>query len=130
VHFIDGVWKYSRAPSGENTPLSMWSNRWSTMPVPRFPRLALPLPDERAFLDHMPGTNVPVIRQPFAAGDMPPFWALGKFSGNRVFNLKDDPQEEHNLAGTLVERKLADRLRQALREIDAPDDQFLRLGLA
>ena len=130
VQLIDETWKYSRAPAGGNVPLSMWSNRWSTMPVPRFPRLALPLPDARAVLDHMPGSSVPVIRQPFAAGDMPPYWALGAFSGNRVFNLKDDPQEEHNLAGAVIERELADRLRQALQEIETPDDQFLRLGLA
>lgn len=129
VHLIDGTWKYSRAPAGANAPLSMWSNRWSTMPVPRLPKLALPLPDARASLDHMPGTTAPVIRQPFAAGDMLPYWALGEFSGNRLFNLTHDPQEEQNLAGSPMERELADRLRQALQEIEAPDDQFVRLGL-
>ena len=129
VHLIDGTWKYSRAPAGANAPLSMWSNRWSTMPVPRFPKLTLPRPDARAFLDHMPGSTVPVIRQPYAAGDMLPYWALGEFSGNRLFNLKNDPQEVQNLAGSPTERELADRLRQALQEIEAPDDQFVRLGL-
>ena len=129
VQFIDGAWKYARAPTGANAPLSLWSNRWSTMPVPRFPGLRLPLPNERAFLDRMPGSTVPVIRQPYAAGDMLPYWAFGEFNGNHLYNLKDDPHEERNLASADIEREFADRLRQALTEIEAPDDQFVRLGL-
>ena len=33
VHLINDRSKYVRAPDGDNTPLSMWSNRWSTMPI-------------------------------------------------------------------------------------------------
>ena len=33
VHVVDGRTKYARAPKPGNEPLSMWSNRWSTMPV-------------------------------------------------------------------------------------------------
>jgi arylsulfatase A-like enzyme len=130
LNLIADGWKYVRAPAGANAPLSLWSNRWSTMPVPALPGLTLPRPDARAFLDHMPGSDSPVIRQPYQANDPLPYWALGGFSGNYVFNLKDDPQEEHNLAGTSAEQQLADRLRQALKEVEAPDDQFTRLGLA
>ena len=129
VQIVTGEWKYSRAPAGENFPLSMWSNRWSTMPVPRYPELRLPAPDSNAFLDHMPGTDIPVIRQPFAAGQFLPFWAYAKFSGNRLFNLTNDPNEEEDLVGSKMEGEMADRLRQALIEIEAPDDQFVRLGL-
>jgi hypothetical protein len=68
-------------------------------------------------------------RQPFQAGDTLPYWAVGGFSGNYVFNLADDPQEEHNLTGTPKEQELADRMRQALKDVQAPDDQFTRLGL-
>lgn len=129
VNLIDGTYKYSRAPVGPNAPISLWSNRWSTMPVPRLPGLRLPPPDGRAFLDHMPGTNVPVIRQPYGQGDLLPYWALGDFSGNYLYNLKDDPNEERNLAGSPVEAEMADRLRQALINLQAPDDQLKRLGL-
>ena len=94
-----------------------------------FPTLRLPLPDERAVLDRMPGSTVPVIRQPFAAGDLLPFWAMGPFRGNHLFDLADDPSEERNLAGIGAEQQLAEKLRAALREIEAPDDQFVRLGL-
>jgi hypothetical protein len=108
----------------------MWSNRWSTMPVYPYPGPGLPHPDQRARLDTMPGSTIPVIRQPFREGDLLPYWSLGTASGNRLWNLAEDPNEEHDLAGTAVERQLEEKLREALREIDAPDDQFQRLGLA
>ena len=34
-----------------------------------------PKPDDRAALAHMPGSTVPVLRQPFQAGDLLPFFA-------------------------------------------------------
>ena len=130
VHLIDAQRKYARAPSGKNAPLSLWSNRWSTMPVPHMPQLRMPPPDDRAVLDRMPGSRIPVIRQPYQAGDLLPFWAGGKFSGNHLFQLGEDPTEERNLAGTRIEKDAADQLRAALEEIEAPKDQFARLGLA
>jgi arylsulfatase A-like enzyme len=130
VHWIDGRTKYARGPVGRNQPLSMWSNRWSTMPIHAFPQLRLPLPDERAVLDRMPGSKVPVLRQPFAAGDMLPYWAVGVEHQTVLFDLADDPGEEHDLAGTAAERDAAEALRTALLEVEAPDDQLVRLGLA
>ncbi len=130
VHVIDGKTKYARAPAGENFPLSMWSNRWSTMPLHAYPQVKLPRPDGRARLDAMPGTHVPVIRQPFVAGDMLPFWAGRGFTGSRLYDLANDPEENENLAGTARERQAEERLVEALREVEAPDDQFARLGLA
>ena len=59
VQVTDGHRKYARAPSGDNLPLSMWSNRWSTMPVHVQGIAELPMPDERAFLDRMPGSSMP-----------------------------------------------------------------------
>jgi arylsulfatase A-like enzyme len=130
VHLVDERHVYARAPAGENLPLSMWSNRWSTMPVHRLPDLRLPLPDARARLDRMPGSSVPVIRQPFAAGDFLPWWAYGEFRGNQLWDHADDPGEERNLAGTPREKELAEKLRAELLAVAAPDDQLARLGLA
>lgn len=129
VHVIIGGRKYARAPQGTNEPLSLWSNRWSTMPVHSLPELRLPAPDERAGLDRMPGSSVPVLRQPFRAGDLLPLWAWGEFSGNHLYDLNEDPGEERNLAGTAAERDAADALRAALQAVEAPRDQFARLGL-
>lgn len=130
VHLIeaDGT-KYARGPVGDNAPLSMWSNRWSTMPVHSMPDLRLPDPDDRATLDRMPGSDIPVIRQPFAAGDPLPYWALTRFTGNHLWQVDDDPGEERDLAGTPAEKAAADALADALWSIEAPDDQLVRLGL-
>ncbi len=128
VHLVDERVKYARAPEGVNAPLSVWSNRWSTMPAgPTHVRM--PRPDERAWLDRMPGSKVPVIRQPFVAGDMLPYWASTRFSGNHVYDLANDPGEEENRAGERVEKEMADKLRQALVAVEAPEDQFERLGM-
>jgi hypothetical protein len=130
VHVIDGHTKYARAPAGDNVPLSMWSNRWSTMPLHAAPGLRLPRPDQRAWLDTMPGSEVPVIRQPFEVGDRVPFWALiGNFRGQHLFDLDVDPTEDENLAGTAREAEAIDLLRAALEDVEAPDDQYARLGL-
>ena len=129
VHLIDDRFKYARAPEDANAPISMWSNRWSTMPIPSRPGLRLPVPDSRAFLDKMPGSEVPVIRQPFQQGDLLPYWAIGPFSGNHLYDLREDPSEDENLRGSSAEKELADKLRQALQEVEAPDDQMSRLGM-
>jgi arylsulfatase A-like enzyme len=131
VHLVTDRFKYARGPAGDNAPLSMMSNRWSTMPTHVIDRHeALPLPDDRAFLDRMPGATVPVIHQPFAAGDPLPFWARSRASGHHLFDRTEDPAEEQNLAGQPLEAEAAEQLREALKALEAPASQFERLGLA
>jgi hypothetical protein len=108
----------------------MWSNRWSTMPIPAFPDLRLPRPNRRARLDYMPGSDVPVIRQPFDAGDPIPFWAVtGHDREHLLFDLDEDPAEDRNLAGSRAEDEAEEMLRRALASVDAPAEQYERLGL-
>ena len=87
--------------------------------------------------DQGPGETglVDLMRQPFQQGDLLPYWAMGNFSGNHLYKLSDDPLEERNLASpdsaaTTAEKNATDELRAALDEIEAPKDQYLRLGLA
>lgn len=129
VLLIDGTWKYARAPvNRDNVPLSIWSNRWSTMPIP-MRQVRLPDPDHRATLAAMPGSEIPVIRQPFEAGDLQPYWSMGNLGKTHLYNLKNDPTEEEDLVGSPVEKELAGRLRDALKQLEAPEDQLQRLGL-
>jgi arylsulfatase A-like enzyme len=133
VVYLEDGYKYVRGPAGDNAPLSMWSNRWSTMPVhiPNVPRdVLLPRPDERARLDRMPGSKVPVIRQRWETGDRVPYWARGPFRGSELYALGDDPGEVRNLVGGPEERRLAARLGEALRALEVPSEQFERLALA
>ena len=140
---LTGVWgrevvlvterhKYVRAPVGANAPLSMLSNRWSTMPTHGAldAKLALPFPDDRAFLDHMPGSDLPVIHQTWREGDRVPFWAWVRMNGNHVYDLENDPHETENLAGGPLEAQLAEQLRAELLALEAPATQFERLGLS
>ncbi len=131
VQIVDGRRKYARAPvRADNLPLSMWSNRWSTMPLPSLPELRLPRPDRHAVLDFMPSSDVPVLRQPFRPGGPLPYWSLGMRPGDHhCFHLDDDPGETDNRLGSADERDLIELLRVALREVEAPAEQFERLGL-
>ena len=117
VHVVDRDRHYARAPVGENFPLAMWSNRWSTMPIHSRAELRLPRPDRRAQLAYMPGSDVPVIRQPFAAGDLLPFWAYGVETDHHLLHdLDADPWQTENRAGTPAEKEAIDLLRAALDE--------------
>jgi len=109
----------------------MWSNRWSTMPIHAMPNVRLPKPDSRAVLDYMPGSDVPVIRQPFERGDAVPFWAMTNAGEPRdlLFDVIEDPSEDRDLCGTDLESRLIDVLRSALSAVEAPLDQLERLAL-
>ena len=130
VHLIDGKRKYAREPAGANAPLEIYSNRWSTMPTHILTKeQEMPYPDQRAQLDRMPGSSIPVIHQVWDASDPAPFWAARRFSGNHLYDLDEDPGEDRNLAGTALEADYRDQLRAALEELEAPAGQFVRLGL-
>jgi hypothetical protein len=100
------------------------------MPIPIPGVQGLPDPDGRAWLDHMPGSTVPVIRQPFAVGDRLPFWVMGgNVDQHHLYDLAVDPAESENRIGEAVESEMVDLLRTALVELEAPGDQLERLGL-
>ena len=63
-------------------------------------------------------------------GDPIPFWARSKPSGHYLFDRRDDPGEERNLAGEAVEQDLAQQLRAVLQALEAPASQLERLGLS
>jgi len=130
VVYVDRNWRYARTPVAANRPLSMFSNRWSTMPVHAIPQLRLPRPDRRAYLDFMPGSDVPVIRQPFGPDDPVPFWArTAPFSGDALFERIEDPDETHDRADDGVPSEVTDAMREALRLLEAPNEQLERMGL-
>ena len=87
----------------------------------------------RAWLATMPGSEIPVIRQPYDVDDQLPFWGAGRAQqeAHFLFDLDVDPDEQENRAtrGESAEAEMLDLLQTALREIDAPDEQFARLGL-
>jgi len=130
VQIVTNEWRYTRGPSGANAPHSMWSNRWSTMPIASMPDYKMPMPDSRASLDYMPGSTIPVIRQPFREGDLLPFWSYAKQYETILFHRGEDPDETVNRIGDSITKDAEELLRVALTEIDAPSEQFERLALS
>ena len=131
VGITDGRFRYLRGCGETNFPLSMWSNRWSTMPIPAVPQIRLPRPDARATLRHMPGTDVPVIRQPFAPGDPLPFWAaMGLPRARRASSTWTSIPTRSKIwwVGD-GKTNFADALAAELRKVQAPNDLFERVGL-
>jgi arylsulfatase A-like enzyme len=131
VHVADATRTYARAPVDDNRPLSMWSNRWSTMPIRILPRLRPARPDGRARLERWPGTDVPVIRQPFDQGDDLPYWGRGRFHGDLLYDRleADATSTVRNVAGGPDDKGMQELLVEAMRAIDAPAEQLTRLGL-
>jgi len=129
VELVTTQFRYARAPQNANVPLSMWSNRWSTMPIHSRPDISLPMPDYRASLDFMPASTVPVIRQPFQQGDLLPFWAYAKKYESLFYDRIEDPEESRNDVASAVASGAVEMLREALVAVQAPSDHFERLGL-
>ncbi|MER5355309.1 sulfatase [Kitasatospora sp. NPDC002551] len=67
--------------------------------------------------------GVPVLRMPANA------WGNPYAFGTLLFDLHADPEQEHPLVDDELELRMATLLTEALRESDAPADQFERLGL-
>lgn len=99
------------------------------MPIASMPEYKMPMPDERAVLDYMPGSTIPVIRQPFREGDLLPFWSYAKRYETLMFNRAEDPAETVNRIGDSIAKEAEELLRVALTEVDAPSEQFERLSL-
>lgn len=84
----------------------------------------------REELDSVPGSDVPVIREPFAPGDPVPIRALGMRPGDHhCYDLEDDPGETRNRTGALAD-EMTERPRIALPASEAPAEQFARLRLS
>lgn len=131
TYVIDQQRKYGRSAVGDPFPLAMWSNRWSSMPIAHAaPHYRFPRPDRRATLATMPGSTVPVLRQPFQSGDLLPFWAYGvPVDDHHLYSL-DDEDELDNQVSSHAEADAVDLLRHALDQVEAPAEQYERLGLA
>lgn len=128
VNYTDGNYTYLRHPqSPDNTPLEMYSLRWSTAPWWQMPDLSGLLEFDR----YLPQTALPVGRARFGPGQFG--WAHTDpqqvVRAPLLFDIRNDEEQQHDLAGTPIEQEYIERLRRALREVQAPEGQFERLGL-
>ena len=129
LQVTDGRRTYLRsAHTPDNSPLYLYTNRWSTAPWWR-----IPLPDRRYecgdFIPHAQG--MPVGRMPLDPEAMPRLHCPREavFGDNYLYDIAADPDETTNLAGTPLEAEYEQLMVRGLREIGAPAEQFTRLGL-
>ena len=87
------------------------------------------MPDDRAVLDFMPGANIPVIRQTFQAGDLLPYWVHPRVGEHHLYDIDIDPNEDENRLGKQDEKDMLELLNEGMRAVNAPDEQFKRLGI-
>ena len=99
------------------------------MPIVSTPKLKLPNPDRRAYLDYMPGSDIPVIHhvrtwRPDAVLVRAPTHQLALF-----VDINNDPEEAENRIGGRGEVDMLELLKIALADLEAPEEQLERLGL-
>jgi arylsulfatase A-like enzyme len=119
VNVTDGRCSYLRAANAENEPLY----QYGCMPGNYdhyWPRSSFASIDAGRFL---PYTDMPVFRLPVHQPTRP------FVSETLLFDRETDSQQERNLAGTEFESRYIELLIRAMRESDAPAEQYQRLGL-
>ena len=68
--------------------------------------------------------GIPVMKMPSKA------LSIACQFGDQFYDLQNDPEEENNLAGTEEAKAYDEKLKQALCEAGAPEEECIRLGLA
>lgn len=128
VNYADGTHTYLRAPqAGDNSPLDAYSIRWSTAPWWKLPDLA----GRVEYGSFMPQTEMLVGRLRLRPEEMGQVYCRPAqvIREPLLFDIRADEAQEHNLAGTPLEREYQGKLRRALGEMQAPGEQLVRLGL-
>ncbi|MFD7919133.1 sulfatase [Streptomyces sp. NPDC059740] len=121
VNITDGRHVYMRACAGpENRPLY----EHTLMPTHMASRFTPEELREATLSEPFDFTKgVPLLRVPgFAVGN--PYHL-----GTRLYDLATDPDQEHPLLDEELELRMATLLVEQMRALDAPADQFARLGL-
>ena len=127
VNITDGIHKYMRAPvSPQNQPL------FEHTLMPTHMRHAFRVDELTQGIALHPGfpftKGCPVLRipssQPWPQQLNPPF-----APGHLLYNVVEDPAEASPLCDPAIEARFIEALRGELQRMDAPTDQYARLGL-
>ena len=117
----DGRYVYMRAcATPDNQPLAEYTLMPTNMRG-RFPVEALGQAELVPAFSFTKG--VPVLKVPSLAPTNPAAF------GTLLFDLQNDPEQEHPLHDAALELRMAELLVALMRQGDAPADQYLRLGL-
>jgi hypothetical protein len=130
VNITDGRYVYMRA--GRNEEL----NEYTLMPTHIFtPFTKQELQNaDRQLTDSFAFTGgIPVMRIPASTEEAPNnscYWYdIHMKYGNLLFDLEEDPYQEHPIQDNMVEKRMTDALIQELDNSEAPEEQYRRLAL-
>jgi hypothetical protein len=122
VNVTDGRYVYMRAPANpENKPLY----NYTLMPTHMRARFSVDELAQAKLCNPFAFTKgCPTLQVPAQA------WSHKHPYQTMLFDLHQDPDQEHPIQDAAVERHMIEHLQRLIRENDAPPDQFERLGLA
>ncbi|MGC9347923.1 MAG: sulfatase [Anaerolineae bacterium] len=121
VNVTDGQHVYYRAPGPENAPLCAY-----TLQTIRLRRQLVGegnLPEIELVPPLSFTKGMPVLRVATPGSSRPAEW------GTLLFNLAQDPGQNRPLDEPALERRMIAHLIRLMRECDAPEEQYERLGL-
>ncbi len=121
VNVTDGRYVYMRScATDDNLPLA----EYTLMPTNMRGRFSVETLAHAKLVSALPFTKgLSVLRVPAIAATNPrPF-------GTMLFDLHTDPAQKNSLVDDELELRMAELLVQLMRESDAPDEQYVRLGL-
>lgn len=123
VNITDGTVTYLRPPQNSDADLNIYSLRWE---FGRFKSIIPAMEKPIEIGNFMKKVDMPVgkLRVPT---DM--FWQRMIDTSAYMFDIDKDPAQEHNLAGSEQEDTYKDLLKHAMKKVDAPQEQFERMGL-
>jgi arylsulfatase A-like enzyme len=128
VNYTDGRFTYLRAPVKENSPLYLYSQRWSTAPWWELP----PLDDKAEAGRWFPESNLLLFRRPVTIEEMLKIHGpmdLVINGDSMLFNIEIDEEQEHPIKDKDLEKEYINKLKRALMEWKAPEEHLQRLGL-
>ena len=136
ISVYDGRYLYQRAKAQEaNVPLYIYGTQmavlnayigYDTMDREEIGRIEM-----GRFL---PWTNYPVYKVPAEAchwnNNGCGFAKINRFiDGHKLYDLENDYLQEHPLEDETIEAQMTEKLIRAMERFDAPEDQYIRLGL-
>jgi arylsulfatase A-like enzyme len=122
VNVTDGRYVYMRAPPApDNRPL----HNYTLMPTHMKRRFS---PEELATAQLVPpfsfSKGCPLLKVPAE-----PFMQQAYSLGNLLFDTQADPEQKKPLNDREIEARMIALMRRLMKENDAPEDQYMRLGL-
>ena len=122
INITDGRYIYMRAPvSVDNQPL----NEYTLMPLLMRARMAPERLKDAKLQEPFSFTkDCPVLKLPIKNADMAQFRY-----GSKLYDLSNDPEQLHPIDDPNKEVELINEIARIMRENDAPQEQYIRLGI-